>query len=115
MPYANYSYYEGTYEGKMPEEDFYRLSRPASAYIDKITFGRAAGEHPETIQSKIKDACCAVADILMKKEQGGELTSQTVGPWTKRFAASGKTMDQQQYEAAAMYLELTGLMYRGGG
>ena len=115
MVYADFPYYRDEYKGTMPEEDFNRLSRQASAYIDQVTFGKAAAELPETVQTKIKDACCAVADILMKKEQGGELTSQTVGPWTKHFASSGKTMEQQQYDAALLYLGMTGLMYRGGG
>ena len=115
MPYANYSYYTGTYNGTMPEEDYNRLSRQASAYIDQVTLGRAAGNHPEAVQTKIKDTCCAVAEILKKKEDGGELSSQTVGPWTKHFAGSGKTLDQQQYDAALLYLGMTGLMYRGGG
>lgn len=111
--YADYTYYSGTYKGKMSEEDFNRLSRQASAYIDQVTFGRAGGSHPETVQSKIKDACCAVADVMLKKEQGGEIASQSVGSWSKSFASSGKTMDQQQYDAAALYLGMTGLMYRG--
>ncbi len=115
MPYADYAYYAETYKGKMPEEDFNRLSRQASTYIDRVTFGRAGRSHPEAVQVKIKDACCAVADILLKKEQGGEITSQTVGPWTKHFASSGKTLDQQQHDAVALYLGTTGLMYCGGG
>ncbi len=115
MPYADYTYYTDIYKGAMPEEDFDRLSRRASAYIDQVTFGRAGRIHPEAVQEKVKDACCAVADILLKKEQGGELASQTVGPWTKHYAGSGKTLDQQQYDAALLYLGMTGLMYRGGG
>jgi hypothetical protein len=115
MAYADFPYYKDEYKGTMPEEDFNRLSRQASAYIDQVTFGRAAGNHPEAFQTKIKGACCAVADILLKKEQGGELASQTVGPWTKHFAGSGKTLDQQQYDATLLYLGMTGLMYRGGG
>lgn len=116
MPYADYTYYTDTYKGAMSEEEFNRLSRQASAYLDSITFNRTAlTTHSTAIQSKIKDACCAVTDILYKKEQGGELTSQSVGSWSRQFASSGKTIDQQQYEAAAMYLEMTGLMYQGGG
>lgn len=115
MPYADYSYYSNTYHGTMPEEDFNRLSRQASAYLDSVTFGRVGRNHPPATKTKIQDACCAVADILLVKEQGGELTSQTVGPWTRHFASSRKSMDQKQYEAAAMYLAMTGLMYRGGG
>jgi len=115
MPYADYNYYADTYNGTMPEEDFNRLSRQASAYLDQITFGRTGRIHPEPVQTRIKDACCAVVDVMKKKEDGGELTSQTVGPWTKHFAGSGKTLDQQQYNAALLYLGTTGLMYRGGG
>lgn len=115
MPYADYEYYTDTYGGTLPEEDFARLSRRASAYLDSVTFGRAGRSHPAAVQAKIKDACCAVADIMLKKEQGGELTSQTVGPWTKHFTSSGKTLDQQQYDVALLYLGMTGLMYRGGG
>ncbi len=115
MPYADYSYYTGTYKGTMPEEEFNRLSRQASAYIDIITFGRAGGSHPETIQAKIKDTCCALADVMLKAEQGGELTSQSVGSWSRSYAGSGKTIDQQKKDAAAMYLAMTGLMYQGGG
>lgn len=111
--YADYTYYSGTYKGTMPEEDFNRLSRQASAYIDQVTFGRAAGSHSLPIETRIKDACCAVSDIMLKKEQGGELTSQSVGSWSKSFASSGKTLDQQQYDAAVMYLGITGLLYRG--
>ncbi len=115
MPYADYAYYTDIYGGTMPVEDFKRLSRQASAYIDQVTFGRAGRSHPQKIQNKIKDACCAVADVLKKKEDGGEVTSQTVGPWTKRFAESGKTLDQQQHDTVLLYLGNTGLMYRGGG
>jgi hypothetical protein len=115
MAYADFPYYKDEYKGTLLEEEFTRLSRQASAYIDQVTFGKVAGEHPEAIQIKIKDACCAVAEILKKKEDGGELSSQTVGPWTKHFAGSGKTLDQQQYDAALLYLGMTGLMYRGGG
>lgn len=109
-----YAYYRDEYKGTMPEDDFNRLSRRASAYIDNITFGRAGRNNMEKIQNKVKDACCAIADVLYQKEQGGELTAQTVGSWSKHFASSGKTLDQKQYEVAEIYLATTGLMYRGG-
>jgi hypothetical protein len=116
MPYADYTYYTETYKGNMPEEDFNRLSRQASAYLDSITFNRTAlTTHNLIIQGKIKDACCAVTDIILKKDQGGELTSQSVGSWSRQFASSGKTIDQQQHDAASLYLAPTGLMYQGGG
>ncbi len=114
MAYADYTYYKDIYLGTMPEEDYKRLSQQASAYIDNITFGRASKNQPEKILSKIKDACCAVSDVLHQKQSGGEIVAQRVGSWSKEFASSGKTSEQKQYEAAHMYLAMTGLMYQGG-
>ena len=39
MAYADYAYYTGTYYGTLPEEDFSRLSRRASTYLDQATLG----------------------------------------------------------------------------
>ncbi len=116
MIYADYTYYKDTYKGTMPEDDFNRLSRQASAYIENITFGRSEKSYPAKIQNKIKDACCAVADVFYKNESdGGEVVSQSVGSWSKQFANSGKTLDQKLYNAVEMYLAMTGLMYQGCG
>ncbi len=116
MIYADYTYYKDTYKGGMPEEDFNRLSRQASAYIENITFGRSEKSYPVNMQNKIKDACCAVSDVLYKNENdGGEVISQSVGSWSKQYANSGKTLDQKLYNAAEMYLAMTGLMYQGCG
>lgn len=116
MPYADYTYYTETYKGTMPEEDFNRLSRRASAYIAARTFGRSdRSDLSADFQGKIKDACCAVSDAMLERDSGGELVSQSVGSWSKSFAPSGKTSNQKIYEAAALYLAATGLMYQGGG
>ncbi len=114
MIYADYAYYKEIYKGTMPEEEFNRLSRQASAYIENITFSRSEKSYPEKIQRKIKDACCAIADVFYKNDtEGGEVVSQSVGSWSKQYAASGKTLDQKLYNAAEMYLAMTGLMYQG--
>lgn len=42
MIYADYAYYTDTYGGKaVSAEDFPRLAAEASAYLDRVTFGRA--------------------------------------------------------------------------
>ena len=69
MIYADFSYYKDTYCGEMAEGDFKRLSRSASAYLDSVTFDRIAAVTDEKIKEKVREACCAVADVLLRKEQ----------------------------------------------
>ena len=47
MIYADYTYYTDSYGGRaVNQEDFLRLAAGASAYLDRVTFGRAE-EHSE--------------------------------------------------------------------
>lgn len=47
MIYADYAYYTDIYGGKaVSQEDFLRLAAEASAYLDRVTLGRAE-EHSE--------------------------------------------------------------------
>ena len=64
MIYADFSYYKDTYCGEMAEGDFKRLSRQASAYLDSVTFDRIAAVTDEKIMERVREACCAVADVL---------------------------------------------------
>ena len=111
MAYADYLYYRDTYHGSLPEEEFERLSRRASAYLDQVTFGRitsawAAGE-------PVKDACCAVADEMFRAENPGT-TSRTVGAWSETYVSTeSRTPQQRLYDAAVLHLSMTGLLYRG--
>ncbi|WNX84370.1 hypothetical protein RWV98_17615 [Agathobaculum sp. NTUH-O15-33] len=111
MIYADYSYYKDTYRGKMPETDFDRLSRQASAYLDEVTFGRAT-RAPEQYRGNLKDACCAVTDEMHRQGKGGELASETVGKWSRNYVATGQSPEERLYETARRYLGLTGLMCR---
>ena len=52
MSYADYAYYTDSYGGKaVSQEDFLRLAAKASAYLDNLTFGRAAGNADESVGS----------------------------------------------------------------
>lgn len=115
MPYADYAYYKAEYRGRMPETDFDRLSRQASAYLDQVTLGKAQGVE-ERLQGKVKDACCAVADTLLTNERGGGIASESNDGVTVNYVAGvskAKTDGQRLYEAALLYLGTTGLMYVG--
>lgn len=113
-PYADYRYYAEEYRGSaVPEADFPRLSRQASSYLDQVTFGRIRGSW-ET-NSRVRDACCALAEQLHQEAQGGEVVSASNDGYSETYASSGKTAAQRRYETAAAYLAVTGLLYQGGG
>lgn len=113
MIYADFSYYKDTYCGEMAEGDFKRLSRSASAYLDSVTFDRIAAVTDEKIKEKVKEACCAVADTLLRKEQRDGIASETNDGISVTYTTEGSTDEQRLYRAAVLYLGNTGLLYRG--
>ena len=113
---ADYNFYIGVYHGKMPMEDFWRLSVYASAYLDELTMGRTAGTLPDEAEYKAKMALCAVADAYLANEQGGGVASETNDGISVTYVAgirNAKTEGRRLYEAAALFLGPTGLLYRG--
>lgn len=113
MIYADFSYYKDTYCGEMAEGDFKRFSRQASAYLDSVTFDRIAAVTDEKIMEKVKEACCAVADALLRKEQRDGIASETNDGISVTYTTEGSTDEQRLYRAAVLYLGNTGLLYRG--
>lgn len=111
MKYVDYGYYKDEYGGTLPEPVFNKYVKRASAYVNYVTMGRANAALGQ-FEDEIKSATCAVLEEQLATENG-ELSSQTVGPWTKVYSASGKTTDQKLNDAAEHYLLFTGLMYRG--
>lgn len=117
MIYAEYEYYKDNYYGTMAEEDFKRLSRQASAYLDNVCFGRIADVTDEAILAKVKDACCAVADAYLMNENGvvSQETNDGISVTYTRGGSNTLTDEQRLYQAALLYLGNTGLLYRGCG
>lgn len=112
MIYANYDYYLNEYSGNaVPEADFTRLSRQASAYLDSLTCGKIRGKWVD--DSRVKDACCAVAEVMQKQEQGGEVASESNDGASVTYVTGNATPEQRMYNAAVMYLSSTGLLYAG--
>lgn len=118
MPYVDYAYYSEVYGGTMLEEDFQRFSRQAAVYIDAATLNRAskAISTKSRQASKVKDACCAVAEAYFANEQGGGIASVDNDGYKETYIAGiskAKTDNERLYEAAVLHLGMTGLMYRG--
>lgn len=112
MVYADYDYYLNEYSGNaVAEADFTRLSRQASAYLDSLTYGKIRG--PWVDDSRVKDACCAVAEVMQKQEQGGEVASESNDGTSVTYVTSGKSAEQEMYYFAVLYLSNTGLLYAG--
>lgn len=135
--YADYEFYKDTYLGTaIREEDFPRLALRASGFLDYYTQGRAAGN--AGLQA-VKMACCAVAEQYQIIESAGELArnslfagreasgsevqSESVGSWSRSYRSGGESAAAAAAAAAAgqsalasaarMYLQTTGLLYRG--
>lgn len=111
MVYADYDYYLNEYSGNaVAEADFTRLSRQASAYLDSLTYGKIRG--PWVDDSRVKDACCAIAEVMQKQEQG-EVASESNDGASVTYVIGSTTPEQRMYSTAVMYLSSTGLLYAG--
>lgn len=118
--YADYYFYTSEYKGSLiPETAYAEYAREASAYIDYLTHNRIAmADLPGNVQSKVKMAACAVAEIWYKQvnDETPAVSSETVGNHSKSYAVAKKSFaewEREKLSKAKMYLHGTGLMYGG--
>lgn len=122
MPYADYSYYTGTFGGSMTEAEFARMAAKASRLIDVQTFDRAAAA-PPLMQQRLADCCCALADRLLVLEAaagatwGGLLTGATTDGYSESYAGADVLRAQTEAAAASLCRQWlsypVNLVYRG--
>ena len=115
---VDYQFYKDIFHGQMSEADFSRLSVYAAAYLDDATMCRTAGPLPEATMQRAKMALCAVTDAYLLNEQGGGIASETNDGISVTYVAgvgAAKSEGRRLYEAAALFLGNTGLLYRGAG
>lgn len=110
----DYAFYQA-WGGSLSEADFLRLRARAWAYLDGLTLGRVSRLLPGPSAERVKRACCAVADEYAAQEQGGEVVSASNDGYSESYAGSGRTAAQRLYDAAALHLTPTGLLYAGMG
>lgn len=137
MVYADYDYYLNEYYGRtIPAEDYPRLALRGSQYIDYITQGRAGARSG---LEAVKMCCCALAEqyqsidtaaqlaqksLAAGAADGAEVSSETVGSWSRSYRSGGDSARSavqaaEEGKAALLsivrqYLANTGLLYRGG-
>ncbi|MBP3415310.1 MAG: hypothetical protein J6L81_08960 [Clostridia bacterium] len=120
MAYATHEFYTLYYKGKASYEVFDRFCDKAHAQLLRLTFGRAGQieRYDEALKTNIKLAECAILDELIAQEAmpRSGVTSQTTGRVSVSYDAGiigNAAKDKGCYEAAAVYLSGTELMYRG--
>lgn len=113
MAYADYTYYTESYCGSaVSEADFTRLAAKASAFIDRVTFNRAA-QHTES--DNLKCCCCDLVDTLAAADDsGGIKQSENVGSYSYSLnsAAANKSAEDMMYTKCRTWLP-PDWMYRG--
>lgn len=116
MGYATFDYYRTVFLGEEITDDvtFARAEREASAYIDRITHGNASGN----ITDAVKDATCAVAEVVAKQAHDEESTvsGESVGNHSRSYtkvSVSREEREREKLQMAELYLSRTGLLYRG--
>lgn len=127
--YASWEYYCSEWQSGVvtEEETFNQMCVRACDYIDHITMMRAAAYYAVT-PDPVSKATCAVVDALAKVRQASRLIgdarlvvsekndgfSQTYAEAQDPDSITGSVaFEAQKYKAAKMYLEYTGLLYRG--
>lgn len=120
LTYADYAFYTGMHKGNLSQTEFDKNIIKASAYVRKITFGRA-DEHAD--DDEVKHAACIVCDVFATDEkqrsrhQGMNITSENTDGYSVSFAQeqiAGETaeelLNRKAYKAAEMFLISTDLL-----
>lgn len=120
--YADYTFYVSEYRGNLTDEEFDKSVIPASAYVRRITFGRA-DDNME--MEEVKLATCAVCDLIANDEKvrgkhsGRAITSENTDGYSVTYESggNGETADdllcKKMHNTAALFLDPTGLLYMG--
>ncbi|MDE7230803.1 MAG: hypothetical protein K2N56_10025 [Oscillospiraceae bacterium] len=108
--FADYEFYKSV-GGELDERSFQNLAAKASAYIDKVTFGRAS-EHAD--DERVKRCCCDLCDSL-SAISGGVKQSESAGSWSVTYANSENTSESNYARAACRVWLPADWLYRGVG
>lgn len=113
---VDFTFYQETFRGKLDEDTFNRLAVYASAYLDNITQGKTSGELSDHDQQRAALALCSVVDAYKQNEDGGAVASESNDGVSVTYAvANPKSEGGRLYDAAALFLAGTSLIFRGVG
>lgn len=109
--FVNYMYYRDIYGGTLDKQTFKNAAVKASAYIDKLTFGRASENADD---ERVKRCCCELSDTL-SEISGGIKQSESVGSWNVTYANSENTSELNYARATCRVWLPAEWLYRGVG
>lgn len=114
--YADFTFYQETYNGALTETEFMRLEVRATAEINRITSRRAKDAKGEDLEL-VKFAECAVIDELSYQSLGGsgDVTSESNDGISRSYATGAVSKSSRQRIDAAAYTWLcdTNLLFVG--
>lgn len=120
--YADYTFYVSEYRGNLTDEEFDKSVIPASAYVRRITFGRA-DDNME--MEEVKLATCAVCDLIANDEKvrsehlGRVVASENTDGYSVSYESGGnggtadELLGRKIFDTLELYLMPTGLLYMG--
>ena len=104
---TDYQYYSDTYKGSMTEDEFNRNILTASAYLNKITFGRIEANISD-LSEDIKHLACLCTDEVKALSEanvdGRKVASVSNDGYSVSFADSGNTDIQSDIYSKIYYL-----------
>lgn len=111
MNYADFVYYRSDFGGKTisSESDFNSVIGKASAYIDRITFGRAK---EKSDSEEVKKAVCAVAEVMCQNNSHYGISSENNDGYSVTYLNNSTKELRDQKRAAYLFLS-DDLIYRG--
>lgn len=123
MPYVEYEYYAGVFEGESVDNtDFSSLRSRAEEIIEEMTMYRLTPmtflAMPEHIQTKVKNAVCAQIEYLDTNEgidTGNDFQSASLGKFSYSKVTNGSSSASAYSPRAQRILLPTGLLSRRGG
>lgn len=114
--YADFTFYQETYNGTLTETEFMRLEVRATAEINRITSQKAKTAQGEELEL-VKFAECAVIDELNYQSFGGhgDIVSESNDGISRSYATGvvSKSSRQRIDAAAFTWLSDTNLLYVG--
>jgi len=112
--YADYDYYQSTYHGTLiSAANWPRLERDASAFVDRITFGRL--RHGWGVTADVQNAVCTVAEKLQLLDTQTAAQAQAAraagiaSENTDGYSVSYKSPAEAQQARNAALLDAAGL------
>jgi len=119
VAYASYTYYCDEYCGTKitDENEFKPYARRASAFVNQATYGRLTSMASDAIPDEVSEATCALIDKMfdLDNADGRILASESNDGYSVSFRDTGDDQKQRKefYATVRMYLDNTGLLYRG--